>query len=95
MPDLPPDFDALRRERDEAIRKVIAEAFKAMGADPDKGHAHVSFGGGSSECYCACPDGPCEHQFSGWREFDDGLGGETFCQRCGMGAMAHDIRVAP
>ena len=32
----------------------------------------------------------CEHEFSGWREFDDGRGGEQFCQKCGAGAMAVD-----
>ena len=30
---------------------------------------------------------PCDHIFSGWREFEDGRGGEQFCQKCGIGAM--------
>jgi len=34
----------------------------------------------------------CEHEFSGWREFEDGNGGERFCQKCGLGAMAHTLR---
>jgi len=34
----------------------------------------------------------CEHEFAGWREFEDGNGGERFCQKCGLGAMAHTLR---
>ena len=37
-------------------------------------------------------DAPCEHDFKGWREFDDGCGGETVCTKCGMGAMAWTLR---
>lgn len=33
----------------------------------------------------------CEHDFQGWREFEDGLGGERVCTKCGMGAMAHTL----
>lgn len=35
---------------------------------------------------------PCEHDFQGWREFDDGNGGEAVCTKCGLGAMAHTLR---
>jgi hypothetical protein len=38
---------------------------------------------------------PCEHDFSGWREFDDGRGGEQFCQKCGLGAMQWSMRFLP
>ena len=38
---------------------------------------------------------PCEHEFGGWREFDDGRGGEQFCQNCGLGAMAWSMRMLP
>ena len=34
---------------------------------------------------------PCEHEFAGWREFEDGCGGEQFCQKCGIGAMQHSM----
>jgi hypothetical protein len=34
---------------------------------------------------------PCEHNFDGWREFPDGNGGERFCQKCGLGAMAYTL----
>ena len=33
----------------------------------------------------------CKHKFSGWREFDDGCGGETVCELCGIGAMAYTL----
>ena len=36
-----------------------------------------------------------EHDWGGWRNFEDGLGGEQFCQRCGMGAMSHGMRTGP
>ena len=34
----------------------------------------------------------CDHKFSGWREFDDGNGGEQVCAKCGIGAMADSLR---
>ena len=33
----------------------------------------------------------CEHDFKGWREFEDGTGGEQVCTKCGNGAMAHTL----
>lgn len=33
----------------------------------------------------------CEHDFQGWRELEDGRGGERVCTKCGMGAMAHTL----
>ncbi len=87
-----PDFAELKRKRDEAIREMVKATSINMGMDPEKVTLHVS---GMHGCYCACPEGPCEHEFKGWREFEDGTGGETFCQKCGLGCMAHDMRVAP
>lgn len=37
----------------------------------------------------------CDHDFGGWREIDEGRGGEQFCSKCGMGAMAHSMRYLP
>lgn len=34
----------------------------------------------------------CEHEWGGWRTFEDGRGGEQVCKKCGMGAMAHSLR---
>jgi hypothetical protein len=91
-----PDFDTLRAKRDAAIAAMAQTAFNQLFPDADSATAprvvHLNFGGGSTQCYCGCADGgPCEHQFDGWREFEDGLGGEQFCQRCGMGAMPHSM----
>lgn len=33
----------------------------------------------------------CKHEFEGWREFDDGHGGEQVCKHCGLGAMAYTL----
>ena len=87
-----PDFEKLRRERDETQNAIIKKLAEEHGFE----NFHVNFGGGTSECYCACADGgPCEHEFEGWRDVldDDGdvCGGETVCSRCGMGAMSHSM----
>lgn len=88
-----PDFAKLRAERDAAIERMAKEMHVKLGGDPnDLPKFHCRDYGG---CYCACPDGPCEHQFEGWREFDDGCGGEMFCQLCGEGAMSHSMRFLP
>lgn len=33
----------------------------------------------------------CAHEWGGWRDFDDGNGGELVCKKCGLGAMAHTL----
>ena len=35
----------------------------------------------------------CEHDFQGWRELEDGSGGEQVCTKCGIGAMTYSIMV--
>lgn len=90
----PPDFAKLRAERDAAIQSIAREMHIKLGGDPAAPVLFHSRGHGG--CYCACAShGPCEHQFSGWREFDDGCGGEQFCQLCGEGAKAHSMRFLP
>lgn len=89
-----PDFNKLRAERDAAIEKIVREVATKWWGDKaaEVAAAHINYGGGTKECYCACADGgPCEHVFSGWREFEDGRGGETFCEKCGTGAMSHSL----
>jgi hypothetical protein len=87
-----PDFAALRAKRDANIKKAVEDFCRENGLDPETAAVHVS---GAHGCYCACPDGPCEHQFDGWREFDGGRGGEKVCNLCGMGAMGHSLRCGP
>lgn len=38
-----------------------------------------------------CLPGREKHEFSGWREFDGGRGGEAVCKHCGVGAMAYTL----
>ena len=42
--------------------------------------------------HLAARPAPCQHDFQGWREFEDGRGGETVCKHCGLGAMAWTLR---
>ena len=90
-----PDFAALRAARDEARRKMLAAICAEHGLDPATAHVHFS---ASSGCYCACPDGPCEHEFEGSRDIldsnDDVIGAETACRLCGLGAMSHTHEAA-
>lgn len=37
----------------------------------------------------------CDHDFKGWRTFDDGNGGEQVCSKCGTGAMSDSLRNGP
>lgn len=85
-----PDFDELRRKRDEEAEKAIQAICDEWGWD----HSQVSFHASSGGCYCDCANGgPCEHEFEGWREFDDGRGGERVCKKCGCGAMSHTLHM--
>jgi hypothetical protein len=92
------EFAALKADRDTKISKVIGAMLDEM-ADrqgtprSDLRVGHINYGGGSTECYCACASGgPCQHEFDGWREFESG--GEQVCKRCGMGAMHHTLSFA-
>jgi hypothetical protein len=86
-----PDFEKLREARDAQIEEVARAVRAKLGGDPlDPFTFHSR--DYHSPCFCACPDGPCEHQFQGERQFDDGLGSEQFCSRCGEGAMSHSMR---
>jgi len=82
-----PDFEALRKERNIKVREELEEVAKKMNI---KGVLHHNFDWNA--CYCACPEGPCEHNWEGWREIENG--GERFCTRCKMGAMSHTLRTA-
>lgn len=94
MMNVEPDFEALKAKRDAAIQQIAREMWETLGGDPNVPPTFHSRDY-AAECYCACPDGPCQHEWGGWREHDDGLGGEQFCQRCGEGAMSHGIRTCP
>lgn len=87
-----PDFEALRERRNAAVEKMLSDFCQKHDWGADK----VSSNFDPNACYCDCAKGgPCEHDWQGWREFEDGCGGEQVCSRCGMGAMSHSLRVAP
>ena len=41
--------------------------------------------------HCAPKANACDHDWSGWRDFVAGNGGECFCKKCGMGAVHHTL----
>lgn len=88
---VPRDFDKLRAERNARhaafIEQMRAEGYEPVGGctlhDPDA-------------CYCACPQGPCEHKWNGKPyESEDGCTWSTTCSRCGTVSLTHDMRVMP
>jgi hypothetical protein len=87
------EFEELKRKRDETIRASVLRICEEEGWDPAQTVFHASHADG---CYCACPDGPCQHVWDGPNvEFDDGHGISATCSRCKMLAFSHDIRFAP
>lgn len=87
------EFEELKRKRDASINDSIARICAEHGWDRNEVHAHASHASG---CYCACPDGPCQHVWDGPTvEFDDGCGMTTTCSRCGEWSFNHDMRCAP
>lgn len=87
------EFEELKRKRDESIKQSVLEMCEKYGWDPAQTAFHASHTDG---CYCACPDGPCQHEWDGPSvEFDDGHGMSVTCSRCGTLAFSHDMRFAP
>mgnify|MGYP001574547193 CR=1 FL=1 len=92
------EFEQLKKKRDQGIREWMAK----NGWDPDQTLVHIS---GSPECYCNCPDGPCQHIWDGPEYTEETAGGEfggcggfmssTTCSRCGAVAAYHDMRCGP
>ena len=88
------EFAELKRNRDEGIRKVIAATCAELGLDPNEAHVHSRDLG--AECYCACPDGPCQHTWDGPEYTEDnGCMSSTTCSRCGAVAFYHDMGRMP
>ena len=85
------EFEELKRKRDASIRASIVEICKEQGWDPKEVYAHTSHVDG---CYCACPDGPCQHVWDG-PDYEEGGMVSTTCSRCGAVAAYHDMRVLP
>ena len=87
------EFVELKRKRDEAVSAAVKGICEQHGWDMSNVAVHASHTG---ECYCACPDGPCQHDWTGPDvEFDEGRCVSRTCKRCGTPAIYHDMRVAP
>ncbi len=95
------EFAELARKRDEAVQTVVDRICEEEGWDKSKALFHASHSHG---CYCACPDGPCQHIWNGPQQpvgLEEGedesqaCGWSVTCSRCGTDAMSHDIRCAP
>lgn len=85
------EFEELKRQRDAALAASVAAACAELGWDPAEATVHVR---GASGCYCACPDGPCQHVWDGPDYVDDTCVSGT-CSRCGAVAMFHDMARLP
>lgn len=85
------EFEELKRKRDKALADVVSRVCKEQGWEEKKVHVHAS---GAGDCYCACPDGPCQHVWDG-PDLDSGSVISATCSRCGLSAFSHDMRCAP
>jgi hypothetical protein len=85
------EFDELKRKRHEHIAEMVAEFCELEGCDPKEVHVHASH---TTGCYCACPEGPCQHVWDGPEYIEHNMSSVT-CSRCGAVAAYHDMRCAP
>lgn len=95
------EFADLARKRDEAVEALVKTFCEKEGWDPTKVSFHASHMDG---CYCACPDGPCQHVWDGpdvplgLEEGEDesqAHGWSSTCSKCGMDSFSHSMRVSP
>lgn len=87
------EFEELKRKRDAEIERVIQAVCDEQGWDRTKVVASACHAG---TCYCACPDGPCQHIWDGEAYVsDDECMSSVTCSRCGAIAAYHDMRVGP
>lgn len=85
------EFEELKRKRDAAVSADVDRVCAEQGWDRSKVGFHASHAGA---CYCACPDGPCQHIWDGADHEEETLISAT-CSRCGTVAAYHDMRVMP
>lgn len=85
------EFEELKRKRDAAVAEVVDRVCAEQGWDRSKVGMHASHAG---ECYCACPDGPCQHIWDGPDHEEECMSSVT-CSRFGSVAAYHDMRVMP
>lgn len=84
------EFAELARKRDAGFQAMVAKIYAEQGWNPPETVVHASHAG---KCYCACPDGPCQHIWDGpTYESDDGCMMSGTCSRCGEICAYHDMR---
>jgi hypothetical protein len=87
-----PDFEALRRKRNASVQEHLQKLADEHGVPLQSLRSNFN----PHACYCACPEGPCEHKWDGeGYESEDGCCWSATCSRCGCTAMSHDMRVMP
>lgn len=82
------EFEELKRKRDDSIRTTVDALCKEYGWDRSKTTFHSRDMHG---CYCACPEGPCQHKWDGPTVTEDNMV-DTTCSLCGASAFSHDMR---
>lgn len=82
------EFEELKRVRDAALSEVVDAICAKHGWDRSKTYVHAS---GLGPCYCACPEGPCQHIWDGPIEEGCNYASST-CSRCGTSSMSHSMR---
>lgn len=85
------EFEELKRKRDQAVRQSVLRLCEKNGWDPVKTAFHAS---SMTGCYCACPDGPCQHVWDGHDHEEENMISVT-CSKCGSVAAYHDMRCMP
>lgn len=88
------EFKDLKRKRAEAVRAAVKAFCDEHGWDSETVQFHSA--DTDAICYCACPDGPCQHIWDGPQyESEDGCMFSATCSRCDAVAAFHDLRCAP
>ena len=85
------EFEELKRKRDAAVSAAVDAICAKEGWDRGATQVHSSH---ADECYCACPNGPCQHVWDGPDYVEENCVSVT-CSRCGAPAIYHDMRCAP
>lgn len=84
------DFDALRAARNASVQRQCQKIADELGVPLQSLRSTFD----PAACYCACPEGPCEHNWDGPVWESESMCSVT-CSRCGCTAMSHDMRVMP
>jgi hypothetical protein len=87
-----PDFEELRARRNASVQAQMQKLADEYGVPLQSLRSNFN----PHACYCACPEGPCEHNWTGpeWVS-EDGCACSVTCARCASTAMSHSLRTGP